>query len=121
MDFGDCGANISARTFATTPRAPPGMSIDPKSVVALALLHHAFLVLAYALTPLIASITLLGILIAVLQGAFQIEDGALAMGAKVAIVLFFSAAAGEMIFMTLAHLAHDWIASIPTLIAEDWN
>lgn len=97
------------------------MSIDPKSVVALVLLNHALLTLAYALTPLIAGVVLVGIVIAVLQGAFQLEDGALAMGVKVAVVLLVGGSAGEMVFLTVAHLAHGWIASIPTLIRQDWN
>lgn len=97
------------------------MNIDPKSVVALVLLNHGLLTLASALTPLIAGVVLVGIVIAVLQGALQIEDGALAMGVKVAVVLLVGSGAGEMVFLMIAHLAHAWIASIPTLIRQDWN
>lgn len=121
IDPGELLATTLRRPFLIDRESPAGMSVDPKSVTALVLLNHALITLAYALTPLIAAITLLGILIAVFQGAFQIEDGALAMGAKVAIVLFFAASASEMIFTIIAHLARDWIASIPTLIAQDWN
>lgn len=97
------------------------MHVDPKTVFALVMLHRALITLASSLTPLIAGIVLVGILIAVFQGAFQVEDGALAMGAKVAVVLLLGGAAGEMVFLSIAHLAHDWIASIPTLIRQDWN
>ena len=97
------------------------MSVAAKSVVPLELLHHALITLAYALTPLIAGIVLVGILLAVIQGAFQIEDGALAMGAKLTIVLLFAGSSGLLIYETLSHLAHAWIADIPALVAQDWH
>ncbi|TMV88036.1 hypothetical protein FGG78_17815 [Thioclava sp. BHET1] len=97
------------------------MDIAPKSVVPLELLHRALITLAYTLTPLIAGIVIVGILLAVIQGAFQFEDGALAMGAKVAIVLVFAGSSGVLIYETLAHIAQDWIAAIPALIAQDWH
>lgn len=97
------------------------MYADSPHVVPLLLLHHALIALAYALTPLIGGIVLIGILLAVVQGAFQIEDAALAMGAKLAIVLIFSGSAGVLIYLTIAHMAHDWFQSIPTMITRDWS
>jgi len=57
----------------------------------------------------------------VVQGALQIEDGALAMGAKLTIVLVFASSSGMLIYETLTHLAHAWIAAIPSLVAQDWH
>ena len=97
------------------------MTISPKSVVPLELLNHAFVTLFFALSPLISGIVVIGILVAMVQGALQIEDGALAMGAKVAIVLAFAGTSGELIYLTIEHLAHAWIAAIPSLLAQKWG
>lgn len=103
------------------PDQEANVDIDPKSVVPLELLHRALITLAQTLTPLIAGIVVVGILLAVIQGAFQFEDGALAMGAKVAIILAFAGSSGVLIYETLVHIAHAWIAAIPTLVAQDWH
>jgi len=97
------------------------MNISPKNVVALNLLNHALITLAYALTPLIGGIVLIGILLSVIQGAFQIEDGALAMGGKLVVVMLFACTAGETIYLTIAHMAHQWIQSIPAMLMQNWN
>ncbi len=85
------------------------------------MLHHALLSLAWSLTPLISGITLVGLLLAVIQGAFQFEDAALAMTAKLAVILLLAGTSGEMIFLTIEHLSRDWLYHIPAWINRDWS
>lgn len=95
--------------------------MSPHHLRSLALLHHALLALARSLTPLIFGITLVGLLLAVLQGAFQFEDAALAMAAKLAVILLLAGTSGEMIFLIIEHLAKDWLLHIPAWINRDWS
>lgn len=97
------------------------MQYGESNSLALRLLHDALLSLAYSLTPIIGGMVLVGILLAVVQGAFQIEDGALAMGSKLAIVLLFAGSSGALVLSTLTILAHHWISTIPSLIARHWG
>ena len=87
----------------------------------LQLLNHAMLTLATAVSPVIFGILLVGLLIAVVQGAFQVEEGALAMVAKLIVVLVLSAGAVELVFMSMEHLAQDWIMNAPRMIDRDWS
>lgn len=95
--------------------------VDIGGMMALRLLHGALISLAYSLTPLVGGIVLVGIILAVVQGAFQIEDGALAMGGKLAIVLVMAGSAVVTIYLTLEQMAHHWIHDIPVLIARHWS
>jgi type III secretory pathway component EscS len=90
-------------------------------VVALKIINHDLLALAYVMAPLIAGIVLVGILLAVIQGAFQFEDGALAMGAKLVVVLLMVGSSGTAIYLAIAHIAYVSISSSPILISHHWR
>lgn len=92
-----------------------------RNLYCLHIVHHAFLVLAYAITPLIAGILFVGLAIALLQGAFQIEDGALLLGAKLIVALVLLSSSGSAIYFAVRHLAHEWIAHAPSLINHSWS
>lgn len=91
------------------------------TLYSLQLLHVALIVLARAITPLIGGIILIGILIALIQGAFQVEDGALAMGAKIVVVFAMASSGGVAIYLAIEHLAASWISHIPQLLALSWS
>jgi flagellar biosynthesis protein FliQ len=97
------------------------MVMSSHHLYSLQLLNHAILDLAAAVSPVIFGILIVGVLIAILQGALQIEEGALAMLAKFAVILALSAGAFELVFSTLQHLAQDWITNAPHLIDRDWS
>jgi len=77
--------------------------------------------LAEAVSPVIFGVLLVGVLIAIAQGALQVEEGALAMVAKLVVVFALSAGALEVVFSSLQHLAQDWITNAPQLINRDWS
>ena len=79
------------------------------------------LALAAGVTPLILGILLVGLVLAILQGALQIEDGALAMTAKLLVVLLLAAGGVGAMFYIMVGLAHDWIARAPHLINRHWS
>lgn len=85
------------------------------------LFSHAINTLASAITPLIAGILLVGVVVAVIQGAFQVEDNTLALGAKLAVVLLMASGGVLIIFLRMAHLTHDWISHIPMMISRSWS
>jgi flagellar biosynthesis protein FliQ len=87
----------------------------------IALLHQAIESLALSVTPLIVGILLIGLILALLQGAFQVEDATLALAAKLAITLMLASTSGVMIFLMLSHLAHQWMVNIPAIIARNWS
>jgi flagellar biosynthesis protein FliQ len=87
----------------------------------LQLLSHAMFALAEAVSPVIFGVLLVGVLIAIAQGALQVEEGALAMVAKLVVVFALSAGALEVVFSSLQHLAQDWITNAPQLINRDWS
>jgi flagellar biosynthesis protein FliQ len=87
----------------------------------IALLHQAIEALALAVTPLIVGILLIGLILALLQGAFQVEDATLALAAKLAITLMLASTSGVTIFLMLSHLAHQWMSNIPAVIARNWS
>jgi flagellar biosynthesis protein FliQ len=95
--------------------------IDPHRVLALVVLNHDLLRLAAVMAPLIAGIVIVGIVLAVIQGAFQFEDGALAMGAKLVVVLLMIGSSGMMIYLTIRGIAYHAIADAPSLITRHWN
>jgi flagellar biosynthesis protein FliQ len=99
----------------------------PSSVISMglpfsiALLHQAIEALALAVTPVIVGILLIGLILALLQGAFQVEDATLALAAKLAITLMLASTSGVAIFLMLSHLAHQWMSNIPAIIARNWS
>lgn len=82
----------------------------------LRLLSHAMFVLASAVSPLIFGILIVGLLLAVVQGAFQVEEGALALAAKLLVVLLLGAGAVEAAFHSIEHLAQAWLIAAPSLV-----
>jgi flagellar biosynthesis protein FliQ len=87
----------------------------------LRLLNHAMLTLAAAVSPVIFGILLVGLLIALVQGALQVEEGALAMVAKLVVVIALATGAVELTFHSLEHLARSWITDAPRLIDRNWS
>jgi flagellar biosynthesis protein FliQ len=87
----------------------------------LQLLDHAMFALAAAVSPVIFGILLVGLLIAIVQGALQVEEGALAMVAKLVVAFALAGGALELVFSSLQHLAHDWITNAPHMIDRDWS
>jgi flagellar biosynthesis protein FliQ len=87
----------------------------------LTLLQSAIETLALAVTPLIAGILLVGLFLALIQGAFQVEDATLALAAKLVITLMLASTSGATIFLALAHLAHQWWSDIPAMVNRDWS
>jgi flagellar biosynthesis protein FliQ len=87
----------------------------------LQLLDHAMFALASAVSPVIFGILLVGLLLAVVQGALQVEEGALAMAAKLVVVIALATGAIEMAFHSLEHLARTWMMDAPRLIDHDWS
>lgn len=85
------------------------------------LLQRAIETLAVAVTPLIAGILLIGLLLALIQGAFQVEDAALALAVKLTIVLTLASSSGMMIFFVMRHLAHDWLSGMRSMIDRKWS
>lgn len=92
-----------------------------RNLFCLHLVHHAFLVLAYATTPLIGGILVAGLAIAMFQGAFQIEDGSMQLGAKLVVAFLLLASSGSVIYFAILHLAHSWIAHAPAMINRSWS
>jgi flagellar biosynthesis protein FliQ len=85
------------------------------------LLARAIMVMADAVTPFIFGLLLVGLLVALVQGALQVEDGTLMMAARLAAALLTAVGAMTVIFRALAGLAHDWIANIPGMIDRVWS
>lgn len=73
-------------------------------------------VLASAVSPLIFGILIVGLLLAVIQGALQVEEGALALAAKLVVVLLLGAGAVEAAFHSIAYLARAWLMAAPDLV-----
>ncbi len=92
-----------------------------RQLYCLDLLHHGLAIVGLAVTPLIFGIILVGLALAVLQGAFQIEDSTLAMGAKLAIVLLMAGSGLVDIYVSLSGLAADWLRHIPDIINRPWS
>ena len=92
-----------------------------RQLYCLDLLHHGLAIVGLAVTPLIFGIILVGLALAVLQGAFQIEDSTLAMGAKLAIVLLMAGSGLLDIYVSLSGLAADWLRHIPDIINRPWS
>ncbi|MEE3501324.1 flagellar biosynthetic protein FliQ [Acidiphilium acidophilum] len=97
------------------------LNLPRHRLYSLELLHQGFMTVALAVTPLITGIIAIGLLIALIQGAFQIEDGALAMAAKLGVVFLLASSGGVAIYLTMQHLAGDWIAHIPEMIDRPWS
>ncbi len=85
------------------------------------LFGEAIRVMADAVSPSIFGLLGIGLLVAVVQGALQVEDGTLVMAARLAAALFAATGAMTAIFRALAGLAHDWISHIPEMINRVWS
>lgn len=90
-------------------------------VYSLQLLARAIMVMADAVTPFIFGLLLVGLLVALVQGALQVEDGTMMMAARLAAALLTAVGAMTLVFRALAGLAHDWIANIPAMIDRVWS
>ena len=95
--------------------------VNHRQLYCLDLLHHGLAIVGLAVTPIIFGIILVGLALAVLQGAFQIEDSTLAMGAKLAIVLLMAGSGLIDIYVSLSGLATDWLHHLPDLINRPWS
>lgn len=71
--------------------------------------------------PLIIGMLIAALLIALLQGAFQVEDNTLAVTVKLLVVILLAAGGGEAALHGAAALLHDWIAHIPQMIDRSWS
>ena len=85
------------------------------------LLARAIMVMADAVTPFIFGLLLVGLLVALVQGALQVEDGTMMMAARLAAALLTAVGAMTVVFRALTGLAHDWIANIPAMIDRVWS
>jgi len=85
------------------------------------LFGEAIRVMADAVSPSIFGLLGVGLLVAIVQGALQVEDGTLVMAARLATALFAAAGAMTAIFRALAGLAHGWISHIPQMINRVWS
>ncbi|HTU54258.1 MAG TPA: flagellar biosynthetic protein FliQ [Acetobacteraceae bacterium] len=85
------------------------------------LLARAIMVMADAVTPFIFGLLLVGLLVALVQGALQVEDGTMMMAARLAAALLTAVGAMAVVFRALAGLAREWIANIPGMIDRVWS
>jgi flagellar biosynthesis protein FliQ len=85
------------------------------------LFAEAITVMADAVAPLVLGLLLIGLLVAIVQGALQVEDGTLMMTARLVTALLAAISAMTIVFRALAGLAHDWIFNIPEMVNRVWS
>lgn len=85
------------------------------------LLASAIMVMARAVTPYIFGLLLIGLLTALVQGAFQVEDGTLMMATRLAAAVATAIGGMTVVFRAIAALAHQWISHAPGMIDRLWS
>lgn len=94
------------------------VSLHPYNLILLRLAMESS---ATWVTPMIAGVLIVGVVIAILQGGLQLEDNTLAMTAKLIVFVLLAAGSGVAAIHGAAHLARDWISHIPQMIDHRWS
>lgn len=91
-----------------------------RTLYSLNLLQLAIDRLQGAVDPIVLGLLFVGVIVSLVQGAFQVDDMALGFVAKV-LAIGFATSAVIVCFHQLAGLAHDWISQIPSMINQTWS
>lgn len=87
----------------------------------LTLLWHALFVEVDALTPIIAVLLIVGIVTAIFQAAFQIEDTTFSLIPKLFVMLAIPFFGGDALMHAFSALAVDWISHAGVMVRLSWN
>jgi flagellar biosynthesis protein FliQ len=85
------------------------------------LLHAAFAAELFAITPIVAVLLIIGLAMAVLQSALQIEDATFSLLPKTFAMIAIALTGGFGALRVFENLAVLFIGHVPMLVHQPWN